>query len=58
MGKMKDLATNLYAVGLVDKDGKYGNLEIFGPSRIFVQMYLRDLGFDVLWIENLEGDGK
>ena len=58
MGKMKDLATNLYIVGLADKEGIVGEIEIFGPNRVAVQLYLENLGFTVLWLEELEGNGE
>ena len=58
MGKMKELAKNLYMVGMFDKEGNFMEGEIFGPNRVAVQLKLQDLGFTVLWLEELEGNGE
>lgn len=56
MGIFKELAENLYLVGLLDKDGVYHVSEFFGNSEVFVREYLEEIGFRVVSIEKLEGD--
>lgn len=56
VGKMKDLATNLYLVRYLDEDGKDWEEERFGVSRQHVWADLDASGYFVVAITELEGD--